>query len=140
MTPVVGGGGPQSRGLRRARSIRIAILGANPCHLCTAACCKQNGHDYAALLQGDEIRKFAAFSTDALIDAGTAGIVIEKVLPYVNGRCQFLGDDDRCTIYEDRPQACRTFGCVTEFNRDGIGAHGPFLRRNAPVLERLENL
>jgi Fe-S-cluster containining protein len=58
----------------------------------------------------------------------------------VNGRCQFLGEDDRCTIYEDRPAACRAFGCIADFNRDGIGAHGTFLRRNAPVLAMLENL
>jgi Fe-S-cluster containining protein len=120
--------------------VRIAILGHNPCHLCTAACCKQNGHDYAALLRDREIRRFAAFSVDAPIDAGDGRIVIEKVLPYVNGRCQFLGEDDRCAIYEDRPQACRAFGCVGEFNRNGIGAHGTFLRRNAPVLQMLEGL
>jgi Fe-S-cluster containining protein len=123
------------------RSVRIAILGDNPCHLCTAACCKQNGHDYAALLQGDEVRKFAAFAIDARIDTGGArGVVVEKVLPYVNGRCQFLGEDDRCTIYEDRPAACRAFGCVGDFNREGIGAHGLFLRRNAPVLRILQDL
>jgi Fe-S-cluster containining protein len=23
--------------------------------------------------------------------------------------CRFLGDDNRCTVYEDRPQACRDF-------------------------------
>ena len=121
------------------RRIRIAILGDSPCQLCTAACCKQNGHDYAALLRGDETRKFAAFCVDAPMRDG-GRVLIEKVLPYVNGRCQFLGDDDRCTIYEDRPQACRAFQCVDHFNRDGIGAHGPFLARNAPVLRMLEGL
>ena len=35
------------------RRIRIAILGASPCGQCTAACCRQNGHAYAALLQGE---------------------------------------------------------------------------------------
>jgi Fe-S-cluster containining protein len=58
----------------------------------------------------------------------------------MNARCQFLGDDDRCTIYEDRPQACRAFGCVGEFSRNGIAARGEFLRRNAPVVQLLENL
>jgi hypothetical protein len=132
-------GGPQGRGLRRPRTLRIAILGECPCHLCTAACCKQNGHDYAALLQGDEVRKFAAFSIDARIASGDR-VVVEKVLPYVNGRCQFLGEDDRCTIYPDRPQACRAFACVEHFNSDGIGAHGPFLKPNAPVLQLLNEL
>ena len=121
------------------RTIRIAVAGASPCQLCTAACCKQNGHDYAALLRGNEVRKFAAFSTDARIQTGDRSFV-EKVLPYVNGRCQFLGDDDRCTIYEDRPQACRAFQCIDDFNQDGIGTHGPFLRRNAAVLQILQGL
>ena len=133
-------GGPQGRGSRPPRTLRLAIAGDSPCHLCTAACCKQNGHDYAALLQGDEIRRFAAFSTDARIDAGGGRVVIEKVLPYVNGRCQVLGEDERCTIYQDRPAACRAFPCVAHFNRDGIGAHGKFLLRNAPVLAMLESL
>jgi hypothetical protein len=133
-------GGPQGRGRGpRAKRLRLAILGNSPCHLCTAACCKQNGHEYAALLQGDEIRKFAAFSAEVPIDAG-GRVVVERVLPYVNGRCQFLGEDDRCTIYPDRPQACRAFSCIDHFNAEGIGAHGPFLVRNAPVLRLLEEL
>ena len=123
-----------------SRVVRIAIVGESPCDLCTAACCRQNGHEYAALLQGEEVRRFAPFSADARIDAGGGRVVVEKVLPYVNGRCQFLGAGDRCTIYEDRPAACRAFQCVAHFNRDGIGAHGEFLRRNPPVLNLLNSL
>jgi Fe-S-cluster containining protein len=121
------------------KRLRLAILGNSPCHLCTAACCKQNGHAYAAVLRGDEIRKFAAFSVDAPIRSGDR-VIVEKVLPYVDGRCQFLGDDDRCTIYPDRPAACRTFECIDHFNQDGIGAHGPFLARNAGVRQMLQEL
>jgi Fe-S-cluster containining protein len=121
------------------RRIRIAILGACPCDQCTAACCKQNGHEYAAILRGDEIRKFAAFSVDAPI-RDRERVVIEKVLPYVKERCQFLGDDDRCTIYEDRPQACRAFECLSSFNADGLGAHGTFLSRNPHVAQLLNAL
>jgi Fe-S-cluster containining protein len=121
------------------RRVRIAILGDSPCELCTATCCKQNGHDYAALLRGEEIRKFAAFSVDARIRDGER-VIIEKVLPYVGGRCQFLGDDDRCTIYEDRPAACRTFQCVEHFNAYGFGKHDVFLERNENVLLLLNQL
>lgn len=119
--------------------MRIAIVGASPCHLCCAACCKQNGHDFAALLAGDEVRKFAPFAVDVPIRAGER-VVVERVLPYVDGRCQFLGDDDRCTIYADRPAACRAFQCVDHFNRSGVGAHGPFLQRNPAVRLMLEQL
>ena len=41
--------------------VRLAILGASPCHLCRANCCKQNGHEFAVLLRDDEIRRFAPF-------------------------------------------------------------------------------
>jgi hypothetical protein len=121
------------------KRLRLAVLGDCPCDLCTAACCRQNGHEYAAILRGHEIRKFAAFSVDAAIRDGQR-VVIEKVLPYVDGRCQFLGDDHRCTIYDDRPTACRAFQCLSHFNVDGIGAHGPFLRRNVAVAALLQTL
>lgn len=85
------------------RSIRLAILGESPCHDCYAACCRQNGHDFAALLQGEEVRKFRPFATKVPIRAN-GHVVVETVLPYRDGRCVFLGDDDRCTIYEDRPR------------------------------------
>jgi Fe-S-cluster containining protein len=117
-------------------TLRLAILGNSPCGLCTAACCKQNGHEYAAILRGDEVRKFAAFGIDVPIRDGER-VVTERVLPYVDGRCQFLGEDDRCTIYDDRPGACRAFECVEHFNQRGVGAHGSFLHRNRAVLKTL---
>src|SRR5437764_451869 len=119
------------------RTLRIAIVGDSPCGLCRAACCKQNGHEYAAMLRGHEVRKFAALAVDVTIREGER-LVSERVLPYVDGRCQFLGEDDRCTIYDDRPSACRAFQCVEHFNPRGVGAHGPFLERNVTVLTILE--
>jgi len=123
---------------RSLRTVRIAIVGASPCERCVAACCKQNGHEYAALLQGDaERRKFAAFSIDAPIRSDNR-IIVERVLPYVDGKCQFLGTDDRCTIYEDRPLACRQFECTSSYNAEGVGRHGRFLRLNPQVLTLLQ--
>ena len=119
--------------------LRLAILGDSPCDLCFAACCRQNGHEYAALLQGDEVRKFAAFAVDVPI-RHDGQLISERVLPYVNGRCQFLGEDERCTIYDDRPRACREFQCVPHFNREGIDQHGSFLQRNPRVLRMLQTL
>ena len=121
------------------RTLRIAMVGASPCEACTAACCKQNGHAYAARLTGDEVRRFAPFAMDVPIDDG-AGLSFERVLPYVGGRCQFLGEDDLCAIYEDRPHACRRFQCVDAFNSHGLGLHGVFLERNPRVLTLLENV
>lgn len=124
------------------RQVRIAVLGASPCERCVAACCRQNGHEFAALLQGDrEQRRFAAFSVESTFrDETTGAIRVERVLPYVDGRCQFLGPDDRCTIYEDRPRACRQFECAPHFAANGPGDHGIFLRRNPHVRELLESL
>jgi Fe-S-cluster containining protein len=121
------------------KTIRIAILGASPCSTCSANCCKQNGHDFAVLLQDDEPRKFAAFSVDVAIQQN-GRIITERVFPYVNGRCQFLDAEDRCTIYEDRPRACRQFECVRYYNIDGAGRHGRFLELNPDVAARLDAL
>jgi Fe-S-cluster containining protein len=126
--------------LLRAPRLRLAILGASPCDLCTAACCKQNGHTYAARLQDDEVRKFAPFAIDVPILNANSDLTYERVLPYIHGRCQFLGDDDRCTIYDDRPRACRRFQCIDHYNADGIGAHDAFLQRNPRVRELLDSL
>ncbi len=120
---------------------RLAILGQSPCHLCYAACCKQNGHDYAVLLEGDERRRFGPFAIDVRINDGHRAVV-ERVLPYRHGRCIFLGEDDRCTIYDDRPMNCRRFQCVRSFHQNGadLTRHGEFLLRNRRVLEILEAL
>ena len=122
--------------------LRLAILGDSPCDLCTAACCKQNGHDYAVLLEGEqERRRFGPFSVDITVSAGRSSS-LERVLPYVDGRCRFLGADDRCTIYEDRPVNCRRFECVTGYNHAGssAGRHSLFLARNEGVLRMLQSL
>ena len=119
--------------------VRIAILGSSPCGQCTSACCRQNGHDYAALLEGEEVRRFAPYSVAARVMAGDR-IVVEKVLPYVDGRCVFLGEAGDCLVYDDRPAACRAFECVRHFNRDGTGGHDVFLRRNPGVLAMLERM
>jgi uncharacterized protein len=38
------------------------------------------------------------------VDADTTGIRLER-----NGRCPFLGADNRCRIYAVRPRQCRTY-------------------------------
>jgi Fe-S-cluster containining protein len=121
--------------------LRIAILGASPCGRCRANCCKQNGHDYAVLLRPHEYARFGPFSARVAIDAGGGrGRVWERVLPYAGGHCQFLGADDRCTIYEDRPQACREFECVRYYNQSGVGRHARFIELNPDVGEMLDRM
>jgi Fe-S-cluster containining protein len=123
------------------RNFRVAVVGASPCGQCVAACCKQNGHEYAALLQGDdERRRFAPWSIDVTFAADNGVRTTRRVLPYVSGRCPFLDESDRCRIYEDRPAACRAFQCVTSFNAHGPNRHGRFLRDNPDVLKLLRSL
>ena len=79
------------------RLFRIAILGQSPCDGCVAACCKQNGHDFAVLPRGEaECRRFAPWSRDVAIRRDDGQLVVERVLPYVDGRCPFLDEADRC--------------------------------------------
>ncbi|MDB5295966.1 MAG: hypothetical protein JWO31_1949 [Phycisphaerales bacterium] len=121
-------------------SIRIAIVGPSPCGRCYAACCKQNGHDWSVLLQGDdERRRFRPWALDAAVVGDDGRPVVEKVLPYRDGRCVFLGDDDRCAVYDVRPRSCRRFECTTHFGRHGVGRHGRFLELNPRVREVLES-
>jgi Fe-S-cluster containining protein len=93
------------------------------------------------LLEGDEPRKFALFAIDARIERDGL-TVIEKVLPYRDGRCIFLGEDDRCTIYGDRPVNCRRFECVRAYHHGGrdVTSHGSFLQRNPAVVNLLDRL
>jgi Fe-S-cluster containining protein len=125
--------------------LRLAILGESPCDLCTAACCKQNGHEFAVLLEGDdERRRFAPFAIDVPLRASgdVTPMSFGRVLPYRDGRCAFLGADDRCTIYEDRPLNCRRFQCVSGYHLGGadLTRHSEFLQRNPNVVARLESL
>lgn len=128
----------------QSRRIRIAVAGASPCPRCSAACCKRTVSEFAVLLETDEERRrFAAWSVTIGLRDAASRLRHERVIPYREGGkegacCTFLGRDDRCTIYEDRPQACRRFECTRHFNQEGLGRHGLFLRGNAQVVQLLQ--
>jgi Fe-S-cluster containining protein len=119
--------------------IRLAIIGPSPCERCDAACCKQNGCGYSVLLEPEEYARFRPFALDLPV-LHDGRVVVEMVLPYRDGKCIFLGDDDRCTIYEDRPASCRKFECTKYFNNGGStpGRHEAFIERNPRVKAMLE--
>jgi Fe-S-cluster containining protein len=50
-----------------------------------------------------------------------------------NGDCVFL-KNDRCSIYEERPVACRTFNCLAGYEAHGPGRHSFFLQDSPDVL------
>ena len=121
------------------RRVRLAVLGESPCDLCHAACCKQNGHAYAILLEGEEVRRFSPWAVSVSVETEVR-VVSERVVPYREGRCPFLGDSDRCTLFSDRGGACRRFLCVGSFTGGGVGRHGRFLELNPRVVAVLEGL
>lgn len=101
-----------------------------PCSYCNAACCKQFGnHEYAVALFPDEhYLGEIEISQDAL-----GG----KALPYVNGKCIYLDNNDKCTIYLNRPQLCRNFNCCDGYKAKGE-FHSYFLEDNHHVVELIE--
>ena len=123
-----------------SRSVRVAVVGASPCGDCFAACCRRSVSDYAVLLQGDdERRRFGPWSVTLPMDDNDT-IRHERVIAYRGDLCPFLGDDDRCTIYDDRPRACRDFECTRHFDPHPRRGHGFFLRGNPDVVELLERI
>jgi Fe-S-cluster containining protein len=117
------------------RRVRIAIIGPSPCERCDAACCRQSAWPYAVLLQSDdERRRFGPWSESILLDDHD-GLRTAHVIAYRDGRCPFLGADDRCTIYDSRPLSCRQFECTRRFGNDET-----FFHANPRVRSLLESL
>jgi len=50
---------------------------------------------------------------------GTTGAG-EKLIKEGLQVCQFLGEDRKCTVYEARPQRCRTYHCWEQTNDDDL--------------------
>lgn len=48
-----------------------------------------------------------------------------ETFPYqvVNGRCEKLSDDNKCTVYENRPDVCNIDFMITKFKMDREKAH-----------------
>jgi Fe-S-cluster containining protein len=79
---------------------------------------------------------------DVPIRTAAGQVAMERVLPYRDGRCAFLDEEDRCRIYQQRPADCRRFECAPAYHHGGadLCGHGEFLRRNPNVLAMLEDL
>jgi len=105
------------------------------CQHCHGSCCKQGttGATFAVELTEDDLAVSTVHAAAMRHPGGGGGMV----LPYIRGRCVFLGEDNRCRIYAQRPGFCRSFDC-----RDGYGAnkgsHSEFLACNPPVVSMLE--
>lgn len=93
---------------------------------CSAECC-----DFA--LTGRE--PYATEAELALIAAEVARQGRRMPATRADGKCPFLGEGARCTVYAARPLGCRTFYC------DRASGWGKFPRREIAALPRaLEDL
>jgi Fe-S-cluster containining protein/ribosomal protein S18 acetylase RimI-like enzyme len=99
--------GPFAAWLRRALRARHADLDTDvPCHGCSACCSSSQ----FVQVRPDERETIAAIPRELLIPAPglPAGYT---VLGFDGaGRCPLL-ENGRCTIYDRRPQTCRTYDC-----------------------------
>ncbi len=92
-----------------------------PCGGCTACC---RSHQFVHV-DADETDTLAHIP-EALLFPAPGGSPGSRVLGYdADGRCPMLVDD-RCSIYEHRPRACRTYDCRV-FAATGLRADQPLI-------------
>jgi len=114
-----------------------------PCDTCkTSVCCSAfviqiTPEEYESGLYGDSA--VALTSKDAANVQGKLSRFMTLGFPHMSQvtdrvyflegtigvPCPLLGDDNRCSIYEDRPIVCRTYSCmddprITQEHRDGV--------------------
>lgn len=82
------------------------------CSSCDAKCCKHSftkveGKDVIGSLLPFEYEKFPR--KDVLIK-----IKDMYWLPLVDDKCPLLTDDNKCSIYIQRPEFCKIFSCKTK--------------------------
>jgi Fe-S-cluster containining protein len=112
--------GAFSTWLRRTRSARLNDSGADvPCGECTACCTSA----YFIHIAPEEVETLARIPQQLLFPApgqpkGNVLMGYDK-----NGHCPML-INNRCSIYEHRPQTCRTYDCRI-FPAAGIAVSEP---------------
>lgn len=106
----------------------------NLCDSCSGVCCKQSDNRPFAvmLVDGDNAEDYQTIEADDGIDDD----VKVKAIPYRDGKCIYLSDENRCTIYEKRPVLCREFYCFTNYDPEKRLSF--FLEDNPEVVELIE--
>ena len=85
---------------------------------CSTECCRFGLTGREPWLTRAEFDVFTAF-------VKAQGRRMPTVPAAADGRCAFLGDDDRCRIYAARPLGCRTFFCANAKHPDGRSGRLP---------------
>lgn len=82
------------------------------CLRCPGICCEMAG--YVAVGQAEIARLAAALNlplNEFMRKHTWQNNRGERLIKSASDRCQFLGKDRRCTIYEARPNQCRAYFC-----------------------------
>lgn len=122
------------------RQKRLKRLTDPPCDGCTGVCCKSPVHKFAVILDSEEEDNYTHVWLDedgVSAEEGSEGPLF-PVIPYKDGKCIYLGSDNRCTIYERRPNLCREFSCLSGYRAHGDEGHGFFLEDHPEVVELIE--
>lgn len=108
------------------------VYAPTPCEACKAKCCtNQAPWNFIQLTPAEE----AVFEKKVKVE-----IVNDETLGKgwffddETGACPFLGEDKRCTVYDERPEVCRKFICT---NKQFQGVD--LLLKNNPDLAALLN-
>jgi hypothetical protein len=105
--------------------VQLRVIGPQPdCSQCIGLCC------------GKAISKIylypEQFQTDVwVVEQGRwyEDETEQKFLAYKgDGSCVYLSKENRCTIYEQRPEVCRQFNCLRSTIADGLVESGELKR------------
>ncbi len=80
------------------------------CLECPGRCCSKQrlGLGYLALTPKEAERKLFKPHIQWISESGTKE---KRAVLSLDPKCHFLGDDNRCTIYDRRPATCRSYVC-----------------------------
>lgn len=82
------------------------------CINCKNHCCGQNKNLKAPILLPNEVDLLKESSESFIVD----DITFYRLKRSENGNCIFLGENNRCTIYNDRPYECRIYPYILTQN------------------------
>lgn len=124
-----------------------------PCDTCkTAACCRAfvvniTELEYESGIYGDAAVKITPEMSEQLNSKSVSTVMItaprniKETSYYLEGKigepCPFLGEDNRCTIYDIRPITCRVYTCVDDSRITEGMRQGTEPVDEASVVERL---
>jgi uncharacterized protein len=120
--------------ISRPKSVKDLKPGECLCDYCTAKCCKY----FALPMEKPKTRKdFDYIRWFLLHDRATAFIEGKTWYLLVHTDCKHLQSDNRCAIYETRPQVCREYS-TKECEYDDSHVYDHYFETSEQVEEYME--